>query len=315
MSYPPNQTESGDHRREAEAALSAISDLLSSEPVEPGSQSTYILQAAPPTPQDKPTIVSGVRWSYERTDSRPGHFQQRGKFKISSQMHDQNIAHLQGEETAEVVRGHRITVTTHDLRTLSKTSYLNDIIIDFYLQMIALRSQEERFAQQGLPKVYSFSTHHLSTFRRRGYAGVRSWTKGVNVFNHELLLFPVHSSLGRLGHWTLIAVDTAAQRISHYDSLPGVLSRAAVSNNINLVLDFLTAEATEQRQSFLPSHFSRVPVANTPSQQNSYDCGVFVCRTAEFLSRRSPLTFRQDEMAYYRQLMMWEISNMKIVIP
>ncbi|VDN60599.1 unnamed protein product [Dracunculus medinensis] len=43
------------------------------------------------------------------------------------------------------------------------------------------------------------------------------------------------------------------------------------------------------------------------------DCGVFVCKFAEFISRRADIIFTQEHMPYYRQRMVYEICRQKLL--
>jgi len=53
---------------------------------------------------------------------------------------------------------------------------------------------------------------------------------------------------------------------------------------------------------------------NSPTQENGYDCGVFTCINAEFVSRNEPQTFTQSQMPYFRQRMVWEILQKKLLV-
>ncbi|MBM3456584.1 MAG: hypothetical protein FJX80_15865, partial [Bacteroidetes bacterium] len=53
-----------------------------------------------------------------------------------------------------MIEAYDIPITRRDLQTLEKLNWLNDSIINFYLQMIAQRSM----SCVGYPKVYSFNT-------------------------------------------------------------------------------------------------------------------------------------------------------------
>lgn len=46
-----------------------------------------------------------------------------------------------------------------------------------------------------------------------------------------------------------------------------------------------------------------------PRQNNDYDCGVFICMYAEFISRNRQFTFTQDDMEYFRKKMIHEICT------
>ena len=49
--------------------------------------------------------------------------------------------------------------------------------------------------------------------------------------------------------------------------------------------------------------------AGTPRQLNGFDCGVFMTRTADYISRDAELDWTQDDMRYFRRRMVLEILN------
>lgn len=46
----------------------------------------------------------------------------------------------------------------------------------------------------------------------------------------------------------------------------------------------------------------------------SSDCGVFSCMFAEFISRDSEISFDQSHMPYFRNKMVFEIMNGKMLL-
>ena len=50
-----------------------------------------------------------------------------------------------------------------------------------------------------------------------------------------------------------------------------------------------------------------------PNQDNSWDCGVFVCKVAEFLSRNVTPRFSQQDVQLYRKLMFNEITEKRLL--
>jgi sentrin-specific protease 1 len=88
-----------------------------------------------------------------------------------------------------------IKITRHDLRTLQGLNWLNDEVINFYINLIVRRSE----MRNDLPKVYAFNTFFLQNLESKGYASVKRWTRKVDVFSYDILLVPVH--LGN--HWCL----------------------------------------------------------------------------------------------------------------
>ena len=50
------------------------------------------------------------------------------------------------------------------------------------------------------------------------FTGVASWTKKLDVFSHDLLVFPInHNNL----HWCLASADLRHSTIYYYDSMLG----------------------------------------------------------------------------------------------
>lgn len=53
--------------------------------------------------------------------------------------------------------------------------------------------------------------------------------------------------------------------------------------------------------------------ADCPKQRNGVDCGVFLCKYMDYLSREEPMNFTQDDMSYFRVLIGVEIINGKLL--
>ena len=104
-----------------------------------------------------------------------------------------------------------LVVTRADLETLDGSSWLNDKIIDAYLNLIAKRSQEDT----SLPRTYAFSVFFLQVYAKRGYDHVSSWTRSIDLFSHDILLIPVHEK----DHWCMTVVDFRLQQITYFDSM------------------------------------------------------------------------------------------------
>ncbi|XP_067158212.1 sentrin-specific protease 2-like isoform X3 [Apteryx mantelli] len=50
-----------------------------------------------------------------------------------------------------------------------------------------------------------------------------------------------------------------------------------------------------------------------PQQLNGSDCGVFMCKYADYISRDKPITFTQNNMPYFRRKMVWEIIHQQLL--
>ena len=108
-------------------------------------------------------------------------------------------------------------ITRKDLRTMQDGEWLNDVVINAYLALVAQRSKDHpnRYA-----KVHQMSTYFYSTLTRTGrfdYSRVRRWTSKVDLFAMDKILVPIH--LGT--HWTLAVIQVARFHIDYFDSLGG----------------------------------------------------------------------------------------------
>jgi len=293
-----------DLRQQAEEMLSVLENLPTLEP----RAQVLLLHSQN---QEETPIVRGGGWVYRREDLRPLHMRQTGHYKMTTAMHREVISKLQQHQDTEVVRDFTIAVKTHDLRTLCVGAWLNDIVVDFYLQLITSRSRSETWSRQRREKAYAFSSHLLPAFRIRGHNGVESWTRNEFVFSNDLLLFPIHWD----SHWTLVVVDTLYLTIAHYDSMDRGDSDSFAEQQFNDVLTYLAMEAAAKHTTFNVLEYTRHHHPYSPKQNNTLDCGVFLCKTAEFISRGAQLRYSQEEIPYYRQIMMWEICNKILLTP
>lgn len=98
-------------------------------------------------------------------------------------------------------------------------------------------------------------------------------------------------------HWTLAVANINEKCISYYDSLE---VQYAAQNVLDILLRFFKENVGGEWKAV---------VTDGPKQQNGFDCGVFVCTTAEFISRDRPLTFEQKDMIYFRKKMVIEIMR------
>uniref|UniRef100_A0A915DPX4 Ubiquitin-like protease family profile domain-containing protein n=1 Tax=Ditylenchus dipsaci TaxID=166011 RepID=A0A915DPX4_9BILA len=80
---------------------------------------------------------------------------------------------------------------------------LNDVIINYYLQLVAEKTAE-------ISLLYT-------QFADKGPSTVLKWTKDVDLFSFDVLLLPIHFP----GHWTLAMVLNKRKRIDYYDSMGG----------------------------------------------------------------------------------------------
>ncbi|XP_035787563.1 sentrin-specific protease 2-like [Anopheles albimanus] len=211
---------------------------------------------------------------------------------------------LQTGAHALVIDKFKIQITGDAFRTLDGNTWLNDEVINFYMQLLQYRSEQRR--DQGLPKVYSKSTFFLSSLRRSGYSGVRRYTKKVDLFSYDIIVVPVHVNEV---HWCMAIIDLRRKAIEYYDSL-------GAPNNpvLEMLENYLCQESMDKRQvPFDKTGLTKRNMSDCPKQNNGSDCGVFSCMFAEFLTRDHPITFNQSRMQYFRRKMMLEIAQGELI--
>lgn len=115
---------------------------------------------------------------------------------------------------------------------------------------------------------------------------------------------PIH--LGN--HWCLVCVNFIEKTVKYYDSLGGGNSRC-----LNIIFDYLKQEHENKKNEQLDcSGWKIMNAEDCPKQENGYDCGVFTCVNAEYLSRDAKLDFVQDDMPKLRKRICYEILNNRL---
>ncbi|XP_069960155.1 sentrin-specific protease 1-like isoform X3 [Cherax quadricarinatus] len=189
-----------------------------------------------------------------------------------------------------------IQITRRDIATLSGLNWVNDEIINFYMNLIMERGKNDNFRN-----VYAFNTFFYPKLIKSCYQSVRRWTKKVDVFTYDLLLVPVHLGM----HWCLATIDFQTKSIQYYDSMLGTNDQC-----LEALLDYLISEHEDKKKSpYNASDWILTNVKSIPQQMNGSDCGMFACKFAEYLSRNAPITFQQQHMPYFRRRMVYEIVN------
>ena len=196
----------------------------------------------------------------------------------------------------QVVSGFSIDITVRDIKTLSEACWLNDNVIDFYLNLVTSRSSN----------IFCWTTHFFSALKDKGYEGVARWAKRkkVNLLEKDLVIVPINIMRT---HWALSVIDNKAKLIAYYDSLSSRGNQRA----IDLIKDYMAKEI--DRLGLPQIAYKLYPNMKTPQQQNGSDCGVFTCTVAKHLAENLPLSFSQKDMPLIRRRMAFEIMNKSLL--
>ncbi|XP_075616843.1 sentrin-specific protease 2 isoform X2 [Balearica regulorum gibbericeps] len=208
----------------------------------------------------------------------------------------------EGEPDEIMSSAFKLKVTREDIQTLMNLCWLNDEVINFYMALLVERNKKE-----GYPAVYAFSTFFYPKLVSGGYKAVRRWTRGVDLFKQDLILVPIHLRV----HWALVVIDVTKKTIKYFDSM------GQKGNKIcEILFQYLQEESREKRNlelTFLEWTLRSMEPHEIPQQLNGSDCGVFMCKYADCISRDKPITFTQNHMPYFRRKMVWEIIHQQLL--
>ncbi|XP_029478498.1 sentrin-specific protease 1-like [Oncorhynchus nerka] len=207
-----------------------------------------------------------------------------------------------GSQDEMLSEGFRLTITRKDLQTLSHLNWLNDEVINFYMNLLV-----ERGKDPGLPTVHTFNTFFFPKLRGAGYSAVRRWTKKMDIFSVDVILVPVHLGV----HWCLSVVDLRKKTVTYFDSMGGNNDEAC-----RILLQYLQQESKDKKGKDLDTSewtLQSKKRNEIPQQMNGSDCGMFTCKYAEYITKDKPITFTQKHMPYFRRRMVWEILNRKLL--
>lgn len=149
-----------------------------------------------------------------------------------------------------------------DIHRLQRGEWLNDEIINYYLQMVRERSFDAAAVSSGakiatrtggggkgkkgaLPKVHVFNTFFYQLLSTKGYSSVRRWTKKakVNLFEMDRVVIPINK--GGF-HWILSIINVAEKRIEYYDSMGREGESSENRTVLTNIRNFMVEEAKAQ---------------------------------------------------------------------
>ncbi|NXS42962.1 SENP2 protease, partial [Balaeniceps rex] len=146
-------------------------------------------------------------------------------------------------------------------------------VINFYMSLLVERNKKE-----GYPAVHAFSTFFYPKLISGGYKAV---------------------------------IDVRKKTIKYFDSM------GQKRDNICATLfQYLQEESRDKRNlelTFSEWTLHSMESHEIPQQLNGSDCGVFMCKYADYISRDKPITFTQNHMPYFRRKMVWEIIHQQLL--
>ncbi|KAK3128011.1 hypothetical protein QOZ80_7AG0581430 [Eleusine coracana subsp. coracana] len=200
-----------------------------------------------------------------------------------------------------------IEVTKEKLQCLRPRGWLNDEVINLYIELLQERAEREptRFL-----KCHFFNTFFYkkltSGIAGYDYQSVRRWTTfkklGYGLIECEKIFVPVH----RGAHWCLAVINVKDKTFQYLDSLGGM------GHDVLRVLARYIMDELKDKNNIEIDISSWLEVSdNLPLQQNGWDCGMFMLKYIDFQSRGFQPFFSQVHMAYFRKRTAKEIMRLR----
>ena len=191
-----------------------------------------------------------------------------------------------------------VRITIPDYQTLNKGIYLNDNIIDFYLNYLF----REKLSAQLEGKVFIFSSYFYKRLTadpvegsmmaimerdlklplaQKRHRRVLNWTKAIKLSQHELVIFPICKN----SHWFLVTAVMTRDRsfLVVMDSLGGD-NREVVA----LIKEYLIIELNMEEGNTNLEEVKKIEVVQSclPQQDNFTDCGLYLLHYVEKMLER-----------------------------
>ncbi|MCL7045856.1 hypothetical protein MKW94_020456 [Papaver nudicaule] len=201
-----------------------------------------------------------------------------------------------------------IEITGEILRCLQPGGWLNDEVINVYLEL--LKEREKREPKKFL-KCHFFNTFFYKKLAsgRTGYdyKAVKRWTTqrkiGYGLIECDKIFVPIHQKI----HWCLAVINKKEKKFQYLDSLKG-MDTDVLDNLARYYVDEVKDKSAEDID---VSSWKREYVKDLPEQENGWDCGMFMIKYSDFYSRGLGLCFNQEHMPYFRRRTVNEILRLK----
>ena len=176
---------------------------------------------------------------------------------------------------------------------LKDSEWLNDEVINLYFQLLKERSL------RSVKKVWFISIFFVTKLLHEpNFKHETKWDKYVKFDEMDMVFFPCH--IGG-NHWCLLVVNFAKKRFEWYDSMGG--------DKYGEILSALKIHLAKKTPDYSYTDWE-VPVyapKNIPMQNNGNDCGVFMCKFADYMSENRAFDFSSADMPYFRKRMLLEL--------
>lgn len=181
-----------------------------------------------------------------------------------------------------------VPITRRHLACLLPDQWLNDEVVNCYFRILQ---------DKGGGAYWCLNSFFWPLLEERGHWGVRRWSAraGMDVARLSAVLMPIHL---KGCHWALGVLDIKARGFRYYDSL-GYTPPVKLVPRLH---EYFEGELAQARLGCKGQHQGiqnrrQAPWVLlqsdrlVPQQQNTFDCGVFMCAFAERFIAGAPIYF------------------------
>lgn len=216
-----------------------------------------------------------------------------------------------GGKSNEILITHEpsnIEISRKALQCLKPGGWLNDEVINLYLELL---KERERSEPNKFLKCHFFNTFFYKklTSGERGYdfRAVRRWTTknklGYTLIECEKVFVPIHKDI----HWCLAVINIKDNSFQYLDSFGCMDSHA-----LQILEKYLMQETQDKCGIEIDTtSWKKESINDLPLQKNRWDCGMFMIKYIDFYSRGLNIFFSQDHMAYFRKKTAVEILRLR----
>lgn len=172
------------------------------------------------------------------------------------------------------------------LLRVGHAGWLNDNIINFVFSRL-MEQNSQIFCLES----------HFQIVLKPSFARAQKWLKNFDRTKHSLILIPINVNNV---HWTLVTICIQTKQITYYDP-DGNYDEGLV----RLMSEFMSFANVGANWELIHAH-------DSPRQPNRYDCGVYICKYAEILSKNSYVSknsFSQEDILNLRNEILLDIIN------
>ena len=99
----------------------------------------------------------------------------------------------------------------------------------------------------------------------------------------------------------------------YFDSLS--VFNSSYSQDIDIFMDYVSQKHLDAKGEKFNTKSFAFEMIGGPQQTNLRDCGLFLIKVVDYVSRDAKIDFDPKDMPYYRKRLIWELCSQQILSP